>query len=116
MTDWPATLPAAPLLDGFKETPPDLALRTDMEQGPAKLRRRTTAGVARFSLSYFLTQAQTATLAAFYTDDTQGGTLPFGFSHPRTGGALQCRFVHPPQIFALGGTYFRAQMELEVLP
>ena len=48
MTSWPATLPVSPLLDGFIETVPETIIRTDMDQGPAKTRQRTTAGVAIF--------------------------------------------------------------------
>ncbi|MBI1215690.1 MAG: hypothetical protein GC185_07720 [Alphaproteobacteria bacterium] len=116
MTDWPATLPPQPLLDGYHETLPDLALRTDMAQGPAKLRRRTTAGVAQLSLAYFMTKVQVQVLVDFYTDDLIGGTQSFTFIHPRSGDAVLCRFRQPPAPAALNGPYFRVRVELEVLP
>ncbi len=46
MATWPATLPA-PALSSLRETPPDNLIRTQMDKGPAKVRRRTTANVRR---------------------------------------------------------------------
>jgi hypothetical protein len=116
MTTWPESLPAAPLLDGFSETPPDLTLRTQMEQGPAKTRRRTTAGVTQMTAAYFLTRAQVETLLDFYTADLSGGSLSFAFVHPRTGDNVNVRFRQPPALTPLNGIYCRVKLSLEVLP
>ena len=115
MTDWPESLPLA-LCEGYRETPPETSLRTAMDQGPAKTRQRTTAGVSTLSLNFILSTAQTALLDGFFTADTAGGSLAFGFTHPRTGGAVSCRFRQPPVYQALNGDYYRVGLELEVLP
>lgn len=116
MPSWPETLPAVPLLDGFHETVPDAVIRTSMEQGPAKARRRSTAAVRLFELHYLLDRAQLAALDAFFLTTLMGGVLPFGFPHPRGGGTLSCRFVRPPEYAAANGAYFRATCMLEALP
>jgi hypothetical protein len=116
MPTWPVTLPAAPLLEGFREATPDTVLRTEMEQGPAKLRQRTTAGVRTLSVGYLLSAAQVATLETFYLTTLSGGAAAFDFTHPRTGAGVSCRFVRPPEYAAVNGNYFRAALELEILP
>lgn len=116
MPSFPSGLTSAILADGFRETLPDLALRTSMEQGPAKLRRRTTAGVAEMTFSLLLDAAGTQTLDAFYSDDLAGGTLAFDLTHPRTGDTASCRFKKPPRHLSVNGIWFRSSVELEILP
>jgi hypothetical protein len=116
MPAWPTTLPTAPLVDRFQETAPDTVLRTAMDEGPAKLRPRTTAGVRTMTLSYILDRAQVAALDIFYATTLSGGALAFDMAHPRTGNAASCRFRAPPEYSAVNGDYFRAAISLEVLP
>ncbi|MFH1158064.1 MAG: hypothetical protein V1721_04170 [Pseudomonadota bacterium] len=116
MTTWPASLPASPLLDSFRETVPDSVIRTSMEQGPAKLRRRTTAAVRVLSVAYLMSKDQVTALETFYLTTLQGGSFPFDFTHPRTGATVSCRFVKPPEYGSGNGSFFRVTVELEILP
>lgn len=116
MPSWPVTLPTAPLNDGFRETIPVTAVRTEMDAGPAKIRRRTTAGVRRLALSYLLTASQVDTLESFVSGDIAGGALSFTFPHPRTDSLLNCRFARLPEHATLNGGFFKTSFELEVLP
>lgn len=116
MTAWPESLPPLPLLDGYREKPADTVLRTAMDAGPAKLRSRTTAGVANLTLDYVLTRPQTQDLLDFYALTLQGGVLMFDFTHPRTQAMIQCRFRKAPELTAQNGRYMRVGIELEVLP
>ena len=115
MADWPANLPA-PLLDSFREAVAETVIRTSMDAGPAKARRRSSAGSGSLTLNYIVSRAQAAVLDSFFDGDAAGGALPFGFTHPRTGATLSCRFRQPPAYAALNGPYFRVSIELEVLP
>lgn len=116
MPTWPLTLPAAPLAEGFRETMPATTVRTEMEAGPAKVRRRTTAGVGRLSMAYLMSAAQVATLESFVTHDLAGGALPFNFTHPRRGTAVRCRFARLPEHVAVNAAFFKSAFELEILP
>jgi hypothetical protein len=87
-----------------------------MEQGPAKLRRRTTSGVRMLAFEMLLSRAQTETLDSFYQDDLASGSLPFDFTHPRDGSAISCRFKRPPEYVPTSSEYFRCGLELEILP
>lgn len=115
MATWPATLPSSPLADGFNEQPPNLAIRTDMDAGPAKVRRRFTAGVRPMTVMFLLTKAQVATLDEFYTSTLSGGTIRFDWTHPRTGSAVEFRFTAPPE-YRADSDLWQVTMSLEIMP
>jgi len=112
MPEWPATLPQEP--PGETETAPDLAVRTEMDAGPPKMRRRFTAGVRRFSREMILTAAQVEILDAFYLD-TLKSTLSFDWTHPRAGANVTYRFTGPPAYTTYEGNY-KVTLPLEILP
>ena len=114
---WPATLPQEPLADGYSEQAPNTVLRSQMEAGPPKLRRRFTAGVRTIECQLRLTPAEVADLDLFFTETVAGGSLPFDWKHPRTGTAQTFRWVEPPTYTPLArGTRWRATLRLEILP
>jgi len=114
--EWPSMLPARPLAESYAEEVPDNVIRTATDQGPAKLRRRTTAAVRGLQLAYILSAAQTAMLDVFYLTDLKAGSLPFLQIHPRTGESVVMRFKSPPEYASLNGGYFRVTLALEILP
>ena len=116
MTLWPVTLPASPILDGFVENFPETVIRTNMDQGPAKTRQRSTAGIREFKMDFILTKNQTAVFDSFVMNDLNGGALPFDFTHPRTGEALSLRLKSAPVYKAPQAKYFRVHVEAEALP
>lgn len=115
MTTWPATLPA-PLLAGYQETLADNTLRSQMDKGPDKVRRHTTANVRPLSFSLVLTATQLSALIAFYNTTTLGGSLAFDFTDIRTSETLSCRFSTPPVFSPVGGGPYTVNISLEVLP
>lgn len=104
-----------PLLNGYQESPPNTALRTEMEQGPAKVRNRTTAGVRKLQLFYLLTAAEVATLETFFLVEAAAGAATFSFTHPRTSATESARFTEPPQ-YMPNGTKYNVSVSLEILP
>lgn len=115
---WPATLPPLAELDGYTETPPDLALRSSVEAGPAKTRPRYSTGPTRLSGRLLLTAAQAEALRSFFVTATKGGVLAFDAPQPRTQAAARFRFLRSPELahLAEGGGLWRASLELEELP
>ncbi len=114
---WPVGLPQLVAVDGYGETPPDTTLRTAMGAGPAKVRRRTTAGIRPLSVHLDLDAAQVETLDTFYLETLQGGALAFDWVHPRTQAVATLRFVRPPAYRPQGSdASWRAAVQLEVLP
>lgn len=62
---WPPTLPL-PTVDGFGVQPGDAILRTDMEAGLARQRRRFTAVPSIISVRWLMTRNQFAVFEAWY--------------------------------------------------
>lgn len=115
MALWPSTLPQQVLAADYVESADANTIRSDVDVGPAKLRRRYTAEVKVFQIGLVLTAAQVATLETFY-DATLGVVDPFDWTHPRTLAAASFRFRSRPEYRALGRSLFRAAFALELLP
>ena len=115
MANWPATLPP-PAINTLNDSLPENRLKTNMDKGPAKIRRRTTANTYPLSFVLKLTDAQWATLKTFYTDTLYSGVDPFDMNHPTDGTPLSCRFVEPPQRSDMEGIIWNVPISLEVLP
>ncbi len=114
MSDWPSELVIT--RNGFRESPPNNTSRTNMDVGPDKLRRRSTAAIRPVSFNLFLTTAQVAVLDTFYVDTTNSGSVPFDFIHPRTGATVSARFVSPPDYGVQDGDTWTVPISLEILP
>ena len=113
---WPATLPQLPRNSGASEKAPDLAIRTNMDAGPAKVRRRFTAGVRPHTMKLILTTAQVVILDDFFVSTLSGGAAAFDWVSPRTGGSVEFRFKGPPEYRPLGVGKYEVGFELEELP
>jgi len=120
--DWPETLPQFVLQQGLSETLPDTTVASEMDAGPAKIRRRHSAGVENISCVVALKKDgvtdQVQILKDFYNNTLAGGSLPFDWIHPSSQAAVTFRFKpkKPPQIRLIRGTIWHAQLELEILP
>lgn len=115
MPSWPTSLPQRPLIEGYQETPPNVLLRTQMDAGPAKVRRRFTAGVRIYSVAYLLTSTQLTTLDSFFVSDCKHGSVSFTWPHPRTGANITVRFLEPPQ-YSSADQHWRVTCKFEELP
>lgn len=112
---WPASLPQVLEIQGFSEKLPNVVMRTAMETGPAKRRRRFTAAPTPVKGSLTLTVAQRATLKTFFDSDLQGGALSFDWTHPVTGVTATYAFVSPPELRGDSG-FLPVMLDLELLP
>ena len=117
MATWPISLPTAPEGSGYTEQPPLVTIRTNMDAGPPKVRRRYTAGIRLFTFSWIMTKTQVAAFDTFFNTTCEGGALTFdGLNHPRTGSATIWRFTGQPSYVYLGPDAYRVTTSLEVLP
>ncbi len=113
---WPVDLPDLTILQGFKETLPKLVIRTPMDAGPAKRRRRFTTNVTPISLTMALTIAEYEIFTDFFVNTTAGGALSFDWVHPVTGSPITFAFADEPDISADGPQTLRVTMKLEIQP
>ncbi len=115
MATWPDTLPQQPLVEGFSGTVQDTLIRTSMDAGPEKIRRRFTAASEYFTLTWFMTKQQLNTFISFFNNDIAGGSLEFEMVHPLTSEPALMRFRGVYKI-SLAGTGYLVNAEIEVLP
>lgn len=115
---WPTTLPQNPQ-KGFSEGLGVSVIRTNMDLGPAKMRKRGV-GVNTLNITFLFTTEQVNILNNFITN-TIKGTARFGFTHPRTQTVTEVRIV-PQQsnqfftsTYAAPG-YWNVSLQLEVMP
>jgi|SaaInlStandDraft_3_1057020.scaffolds.fasta_scaffold35421_2 hypothetical protein len=115
MATWPGTLPS-PIADGYQEIMADNAIRTQMDVGLAKVRKRSTAAPVRFQLAYNMTATQVTTLETFFNTTINDGVDQFTMANPRTTVSENFRITAPPQITISSGTNYRVVITMERLP
>lgn len=117
---WPtaSNFPQSPQ-KGFTESLGVNIIRSNMDAGPAKQRRRA-ARPSTMDLSFVLTTAQVDVLSDFIENSIRG-VARFKFTHPRTGSLIDVRIVpggdgdlYKLQYLAPG--YYSASLKLEILP
>jgi len=74
---WPLDLPQRVLADTFSETLADGRLRTAMETGHAKSRRRFSSAPKPVAAAFKVNADQKARLERFWDEEIAGGSLPF---------------------------------------
>lgn len=116
MATWPSTLPQDFIEAEWRESPPDNLIRSSMDVGPDKVRRRSTSNPRPVSARMIMTTAQVATFETFYITTLISGSLTFDIDHPRTETEVEMRFVTPPEYTPAGGGYWWVDMQLEILP
>jgi hypothetical protein len=115
---WPGTLPNAVRLD-FAQSSGVLILRTPMDAGPAKMRKRG-AKPDVLKVGFFMNSTQIGTLDNF-VKNTLKGTARFGFTHPRTEAIVECRILPSDDGLLYTANFLSADtysvdMTFEVLP
>lgn len=116
MAAWPGTLPQYVDQSSYAEQPPNVTIRSEMDAGAAKLRRRFTTGPRMFNVAVQLDSTQLSTLDTFYVSTLEHGSLPFDWVHPITRAAAEFRFTAPPSYRAVSGLVFEVSLPLELLP
>ena len=139
MPTWPASLPQYLLTRNYSESAPNLVIRTTMDAGPAKVRRRFTAGVRPIDGLVILTDDQLGVLDGFFLNDCAGGAIAFSWTMqresedadastdtdaiadtdlglPKSWAPATFRFVKPPQYQDTGdGKHYEVKLSLEIM-
>jgi hypothetical protein len=114
LINWPELLPADPLLEGFSKQPQSNVIRTAMDSGPRKSRRRYTARAVRFSFKHLFSAVELAVFEQFYHHALADGALRFSLPDPVSGETAEFRFAEDYTVNALDGQ-FEVAMTLERL-
>lgn len=118
MATWPLTLQQKLNTESFSEKFGETVMRTEMDIGPAKVRRRFTKSVDIITCSINLDFDEYDDFLIFFKNTVNGGATSFTFIHPISGSNINARFTEPPTITPLsgGGRKFRVSMTWETLP
>ncbi len=73
---WPSTLPP-PMIDGYGFDPASPTVKTDMDAGPGRVRRRFTARPTEYKAAWIFTQQQLATFESWFDLDAMSGAAWF---------------------------------------
>lgn len=110
---WPVSLQDKVNESGFSHKIGETVIRSDMDTGPRKMRRRFTRPINTFSTSIDLTTSEFSDFMTFFNTTINGGTTRFEFNHPITGELKEFRFAGPPEFRSIGGGNFTVSMEWE---
>lgn len=116
MPTWPAEMPTV-RPGGYQEQPQSQILRSDMETGPPKTRRRFTAGIRPVTAQYVVDDAQLQTFEVFFENEIAAGALSFAWTHPRTENQVSAKIVPPYQVEPVnGGLWWLLSLTIEIQP
>ena len=107
---WPLQLQQCINEGGWSYTTEDTNIRTNVDTGPKKVRRRYTKPDKLMNGTVWVHRDLYQTLDDFYALLLQNGTLEFEFGHPITGVATIFRFESPIIWTPLQGAQFQAKM------
>lgn len=114
---WPSSLENLINADSFQVKMGDTVLRSEMDVGLAKTRRRFTSPIDTYSCSINIYQSDYGTFYDFYNVTLNGGITPFEFVDPLTGNLSTFRFLNSPSISPLGSAgWFILSMNWEKMP
>jgi len=113
MVTWPTDLPQSPLIAGFGNEEQDAFVRTSMETGVDKIRRRYTGVATPYKWPLILTNTQKTSLSTFYQTS---GALSFSMTEPVLQVVKSFRFTKAPAYAPLSHNRWSTILELEMLP
>ena len=115
MINWPASLPQSFLALSFQEKGPNNIIRTSMDSGPAKTRRRFTATTTPIEGSMIMTVAQFITFKSFFNSTIEDGALAFDMPDDVDGGTMTVKFSEAFKAVFLG-TVWEVSLKLDKQP
>lgn len=88
---WPTTLPQVPQFNGYKRSLPNNLIRSSMDTGSDKVRKRGRFKPEVVSATYLLDNAQKTTLENFVHDNLAEGAICFNWPHPELNKLVRAR-------------------------
>lgn len=123
-TTWPVSLTRTPRVSSLSEEAPDVLVRSEVDVGPPKLRRRFTGDRRKFTIELDLRRSEVATFDAWFLNNSTGaggGSRSFSWKLPRTGAAADFRFLSVPTYRPRaprvdGSEWWLVAFDVEMLP
>jgi hypothetical protein len=116
MIYWPSSFQTYLNTDNFSYSKGSTVIRTEMDIGPKKVRRRFTKSIDAISCTFTIPNTLFTDFMTFFDTTLNGGTYQFRYNHPFTGIESSFRFIGEPKLSPMGNTYSRVTMDWEVMP
>lgn len=113
---WPDELQQLLDQDSFSYSIGDTSIKSDMEIGPPKVRRRFTKSTDAITCQIRIDYSQFQYLYDFWDVTLNGGVTPFIFNNPFTQVAETFRMDTPPSLKPMGGNCYQVAMQWIRLP
>lgn len=114
---WPSQLQQYWSEDNFSFKYGSTVLKSEMGQGPAKMRRISTRPVNMLTVSILVTTDEFLNYwDPFYLITTNAGTIAFTFLHPIKGENRDFKIIGEPDVASIGGGNFRVTFSVEEQP
>ena len=116
--DWPAQLPQELSQSGYQEGLASNIIRSQVDSGPEKRRKRFTAATRPLQGQMQMTRAQLNTLETFFNETVNYGANAFDFPKPgfEDGSTYCVAFRAPPNWINVGGDVYRVSLDFEIQP
>ena len=92
---WPTGIPSVFQASGYGFDAQSGVIRSDMETGPAKVRRRFTAVTENHKGTIIMSKSEFATWKSWFENVIVFGTLPFIMTSPITDASMTVRMIIP---------------------
>ena len=102
---WPDFLPSDFLADGLSIQPQNNVIRTTMDAGPKKARRRYTARTINFIGKQRFDEFELDAFKQFFHTVLADGVLRFNFTDPINNQLAEFRFTENYTVIEIGGLY-----------
>lgn len=112
---WPSTLPNYVLSDGYRYQQKSMLLRTEMDRGPAKVRRRSTFEPTIHIVRWLMNATELSALETWFENNLDAGVAPFQMAHPITGTTKRFRFRGPYVVADKRAGNYEVSAQLEQL-
>jgi hypothetical protein len=112
--NWPSNIPSGFLAEGFSKTPKSNVIRSSMDAGPQKTRRRYTARTINYTGREIFDTEELALFEQFYHTALADGALRFNYADPITGEVAEFRFTKDYTVSTNNGL-FEVTLNLEKL-
>lgn len=119
---WAPGLPQLPLTDGFSLTiGRSEVIKTDMDTGPGKRRRRSLSAPRPMKVTMVLTIEQVLLFEDWYDNTIMGGVKPFSWINPVTQKEEYFQITDPTQRPTItpengAGQHFLLSLDLSIIP
>lgn len=111
---WPGDIKQCFRLD-YSEDQQSVVIRSPVDVGPHKVRRRYTKAVVGIAAVIVLDKDELAKFRAFYNTTLQGGVLPFEVTLPTKTAPEDVRFLQPFSVAAITDKHFNVGLALETI-